>query len=65
MFREGALPITYKESITAILRKERKKDYTLPASYRPIALQNSLAKLIEKIVANRITEGAERNNILL
>jgi hypothetical protein len=64
LFSKGSLPSTYKESLTAVLRKEQKDDYSLPGSYRPIALQNSLAKLVEKIVADRITEVVEKENLL-
>lgn len=51
-FASGTLPARYKESITIALRKEGKKDYSLPGSYRPIALENTLAKTVEKIIAN-------------
>jgi len=64
LFSKGSLPTAYKESLTAVLRKEQKDDYSLPGNYRPIALQNSLAKLVEKIVADRITETVEKENLL-
>lgn len=64
LFSRGNLPPTYKESLTAVLRKEQKDDYSLPCNYRPIALQSSLAKLVEKIVADRITEVVEKENLL-
>ena len=60
----GAIPKAFNETITAILRKEGKDDYTLPGSYRPIALENSLAKLVEKVIADRITAAAEEHNLL-
>ena len=47
---EGTLPNRYKESITITLRKEGKKDYSLPSSYRLITLENTLAKVVEKIL---------------
>jgi reverse transcriptase-like protein/retrotransposon-encoded endonuclease len=61
---EGQLPGYLKESITIVLRKENKKDYSLPGSYRPIALENTLAKVIEKLLADRITDAAEAHNLL-
>ena len=64
LLTSGSLPTAFKESTTAVLRKDRKADYSLPTSYRPIALQNSLAKLVEKIVADRITETIEEKDIL-
>ena len=53
-----------KESITVILRKEGKKDYSLPGSYQPIALENTITKLIEKVLANRLTRIAEEGNLI-
>lgn len=63
-FASGATPESFRESITVVLRKERKKDYSLPSSYRPIALENSIAKLMEKLVAERIADAAEAHDLL-
>ena len=64
LLQDGEIPRSYKESITVALRKERKADYTLPSSYRPIALENMLAKVIEKIVATELADIAEEHNLL-
>jgi len=48
-----------------VLRKEGKKDYFLLGSYRLIALENMLAKVLEKYVANIILEAAEEYRLLL
>ncbi len=61
----GNIPQSYKESITAVIRKERKGDYTLLSSYRLVALENTLAKVVERIVATRLTDTAEEHNLLL
>jgi endonuclease/exonuclease/phosphatase family metal-dependent hydrolase len=61
---DGTIPPSLKESDTIVLRKERKQDYSLPSSYRPIALENTLAKLLEKIVADRLSQMAEDFNLL-
>jgi len=61
---QGKIPTTFKESTTVVLRKDKKKDYTLPGSYRPVALENTIAKLLEKIVADRMAEAAEAHNLL-
>ena len=63
-FAYGALPASYKESITLALRKGGKKDYSLLSSYRPIALENTLAKVVEKVLANRIAIAAEEHGLL-
>ena len=46
------------------LPKEDKKDYSSPGSYRPIALLNTLGKALERVIAIRLKETSERNNLL-
>jgi len=53
-----------KESITVVLCKEGKKDYSLLGSYRLITLKNMLAKVLEKYVANIISKAAEEHRLL-
>ena len=48
-----------------ILRKEGKADYLIPESYYPIALENTLSKILEKVIADRIVDMAEEYNLLL
>jgi hypothetical protein len=59
------LPPKFKESTTIVLRKDGKKDYSLLSSYRPIALENTLAKILEKAVANRLSRAVEEHTLLL
>jgi len=54
-----------KKFITMVLRKEGKKDYFLLGSYRLIALKNTLVKVLEKHIANIISEAAEEYRLLL
>ena len=63
-FAEESLPLRFNESTIVVLRKEEKRDYTLTGSYRFIALENILAKLVEKALANRITSVAEKYTLL-
>lgn len=42
----------------------KKGDRLIPDNYRPISLTSACCKLIEHIIANRITEFLERNSIL-
>ena len=58
-FANGTIPESLKESITVVLRKEGKKDYSLLGSYRLITLKNTLVKVLEKYVANIISKAAE------
>ena len=64
LFAVGSLPCRYKESVTITLRKEGKKDYSLPGSYRLIALENTLAKVVEKVLATRLSIAAEEHALL-
>ena len=50
--------------ITVILRKKGKADYLLPGSYRPIALENTLSKILERIIAERIVNIAKEHTLL-
>ncbi|KAI1002560.1 hypothetical protein K3495_g5636 [Podosphaera aphanis] len=60
----GYHPKDFKESITIVLRKPQKPRYDTPKSYRPIALLNIMDKLLENLVANRISKAAEDFNLL-
>ena len=51
--------------ITFILRKEGKVDYLLLGSYRPIALENTLSKILERVVVERIVDIAKEYALLL
>ena len=50
---------------TFILRKEGKVDYLLLGSYRPIALENTLSKILERVIADRMADTAEEYALLL
>ncbi len=65
LLQTGNIPHSYKESIMVVIRKERKGDYILLSSYRLVALENTLAKVVERIMATRLTEAAEEHNLLL
>ena len=60
----GIVLESLKESITTVLYKDRKKDYSLLGSYRPIALKNTLVKVLEKYIANIISKAAEEYRLL-
>ena len=47
------------------LRKPNKDDYTVLKSYRLIALLNIIKKLLELVIAYRLMDLAETNNLLL
>jgi len=57
-------PGQFKLSITAILKKPQKPDYSIPGAYRPIALLSTVGKLLEHIVAERLANTAETHHLL-
>jgi len=51
--------------MTVVLRKKGKADYLIPGSYRPIALENTLSKILEKVIADRMVDTAKEHALLL
>lgn len=62
--RQGYYPNHFKQSNTIVLRKEGKDDYTNPKAYRPIALLNTIGKIMEAVMARRINELVEQHLLL-
>jgi hypothetical protein len=56
--------IRFQELITLTLYKEDKKDYSLLGSYRLIALENTLTKVIEKVLTNRLSLTTEEHSLV-
>jgi len=50
----GRWPKYFKELVSVIIPKPGKPSYSAPKAFRPIALLNTLEKLIEKMLSNRI-----------
>ena len=48
------LPECCKDITIVIFQKANKKDYSLPGSYRPVALKNTLGKILKKIIVKHI-----------
>ena len=48
-----------------ILRKEGKADYLLPGSYCPIALENTLNKILERVIVDHMADMAKEYALLL
>jgi hypothetical protein len=47
-----------------VLRKPGKPDYSLLGAYRPILLLNTLSKLLEVVIARRLSYFAEHYGLL-
>jgi hypothetical protein len=54
----------FRHSTTIVLRKPGKDDYTAPKAYRPIALLNTIGKLMDSIIAKRISYMTEIHQLL-
>ena len=50
--------------ITVILYKEGKVDYLLLGNYRPIALENTLSKILERVVVEYMAGTAKEHALL-
>ena len=60
----GYFPKVFKQTITSVLRKPSRPDYTIAKAYRPIALENTLGKVLESIIAELISYLTETHNLL-
>ncbi|MBW0488111.1 hypothetical protein O181_027826 [Austropuccinia psidii MF-1] len=60
----GYFPSIRKRFLTAIIRKSGKDDYSDPREYCPISLLNTLGKLFEKIINNRLSFWKEHTGSL-
>ncbi|KAH6015937.1 hypothetical protein HBI07_073830 [Parastagonospora nodorum] len=56
-------PDHFKETITFVIQKPG-KDAKVPTSYRPIAILNTIGKVYERIIANRLKTLAQTHNLL-
>ena len=56
----GYCPSHFKTTVTVVLKKPQ-KDYSEPKSYRPIALLNTIGKVVESTVAGRIVSFLEES----
>ena len=62
--KTGTWPEHFKDSFSVIIPKPNKPDYSIPKAYRPIALLNTLGKLLTKILANRLQHDAAEFGLL-
>jgi hypothetical protein len=60
----GYYPKSWRTAISLILRKPKKPDYSLPNAYRPIALLCTMGKLLEAIIARRLSYLADQHGLL-
>jgi hypothetical protein len=63
-WKTGYYPCLFKRACTITLRKLGKLTYSDPGAWRPIALLNTIGKVIETLVAQRLSKVAEEHNLL-
>src|ERR1700733_7616256 len=61
----GYYPRLRRAIITFILCKEGKADYLFLGSYRPITLENTLSKILEREIVDHIVDMAKEYALLL
>ena len=64
-FITGYYPRLKRAIIIFILHKEGKADYLLLGNYQPIALENTLSKILKRVVIEHIADIAEKHALLL
>lgn len=62
--RLGIVPTAWKVARILPLRKPNKPGYTVPKAYRPISLLSTLAKILELVIARRLSYWAETYDLL-
>ena len=60
----GYFPSTFKKTLTIVLRKPNKPDYTKPNAYRPIALECTIGKILESITTELLSYLIETHDLL-
>jgi hypothetical protein len=60
----GYHPKAWRKAVAVTLRKPNKPDYSNPRAYRLITLLESLGKILEKIIARRLTFLAGSHNLV-
>ena len=60
----GYYPNAWREAISLILWKPNRPDYSLPNAYHPIALLCTMGKLLETLIARRLSFLADRHDLL-
>jgi hypothetical protein len=60
----GHYPQQFKNARTVALRKPGKPSYSDPGAWRPIALLSTIGKVIETLIAKRLSKVAEENGLL-
>ena len=60
----GHFPKPFKSTITVVLRKPNKPDYTKTKAYRPVALECTLGKVMESVITEIMSYLTETHELL-
>ncbi len=61
---DGSLPSQWRHAKIIPLKKPGKEDYTMAKAWRPISLLATLGKVLESVVAERISHAVETHGLL-
>jgi hypothetical protein len=61
---EGSLPSQWRHARIIPLKKPGKEDYTIAKAWRPISLLATLGKVLESVMAERISHMVETHGLL-
>ncbi|EAQ85323.1 hypothetical protein CHGG_09337 [Chaetomium globosum CBS 148.51] len=61
---DGALPSQWRHANIIPLKKPGKKDYTIAKAWRPISLLATLGKVLESVIAERLSHAVETYGLL-
>jgi Reverse transcriptase (RNA-dependent DNA polymerase) len=64
MFELKTYPAEWRDSITRVLRKPGKADYTAPGAYRPIAPLDTIGKVLSACMGEDLIKMAEKHRLL-
>lgn len=62
--RSGKFPNIWKQAEVVIVYKGEEKDPSQPKSYRPICLLNTLGKILERLICDRLTKHRTERNLM-
>src|SRR5882724_10244813 len=63
-FKLDAYPAGWRDSVMVVLKKPGKADYTVPNAHRPVALLNTIAKVLSACMAEDLNHAIETYGLL-